>query len=76
MDIQLDKLVTNIDFLRWKYETCHQFWKSEYYEKLSIAKLELKKYLAKNYPKVKVTVKPSPYIRLADMTEQYENFNN
>ena len=76
MDFKLQKLRDNVSYYEWKYETCHKFWKKEYWNEIKKAKAKLKEYKAKYYPETKLLTQPKPFIRLNDMTEQYENYAN
>ena len=76
MDFKLQKLRDNVSYYEWKYESCHKFWKKEYWNEIKKAKAKLKEYKAKYYPETPLLTQPKPFIRLNDMTEQYENYAN
>ena len=74
MDFKLQKLRDNVSYYEWKYETCHKFWKKEYWDEIKKAKAKLKEYKTKYYPSTPLLTQPKPFTRLNDMTEQYENY--
>lgn len=74
MDIILDRLIINVDYYRWKYETSHHFFKGIRYDEFVKAKDDLRYYISKNYPKVKAPAYKNNYVMLADLTEQFENY--
>ncbi len=74
-DNKLNELGINLDYWRDKYEHCHRFFKSEYYEKYQEAKKKFGEYYGKTYPTAK-PISYNNYIPLADRTEQFENFEN
>lgn len=79
MDSKLQKLIDNIRYYEWKYESCHKFWKKEYWDEIKKAKAKLKQYKAKYYPEMlqpNLLTQPKPFTRLDDMTENYENYAN
>lgn len=75
-DLKLQKLRDNLEYYEWKYKACHYFWKKEYFNEIKKAKAKLKEYKAKHYPETKLLTQPQPFIRLNDLTEQYENYAN
>ena len=76
IDFKLQKLRDNVSYYEWKYESCHRFWKKEYWNEIKKAKAKLKEYKAKYYPETQLLTQPKPFIRLNDITEQYENYAN
>lgn len=76
IDFKLQKLRDNVSYYEWKYESCHRFWKKEYWDEIKKAKAKLKEYKTKHYPQTQLLTQPKPFIRLNDMTEQYENYAN
>lgn len=79
MDTKLEKLRLNVTYYEWKYNSCHKFWKKEYWDEIKKAKAKLKEYKEKHYPKMlkpNLLIQPKPFTRLNDMTEQFENYAN
>ena len=76
IDFKLQKLRDNVSYYEWKYESCHKFWKKEYWNEIKKAKAKLKEYKSKYYPETPLLTQPKPFIRLNDMTEQFENYAN
>jgi len=77
MDNKLFKLQENVTYYEWKYNTCHKFWKKEYFDEIKKAKAKLKEYKAKHYPemlKPNLLTQPKPFLRMNDWTENYENY--
>ena len=76
IDAKLEKLRDNVSYYEWKYESCHRFWKNEYYNEIKKAKAKLKEYKAKHYPEMltPLLTQPKPFVRMNDWTEQYENY--
>ena len=52
IDSKLEKLRDNISYYEWKFESCHRFWKNEYFNEIRKARAKLKEYKAKNYPEM------------------------
>jgi 5-bromo-4-chloroindolyl phosphate hydrolysis protein len=77
MDYQLMKLEDNLNHWRRKFENCHKFFKQEYFLKYEQAKNEYAAYYRTNYPTAKIEPQQfKPFERLADKTENFENFDN
>lgn len=77
MDIMLDKLSDAVCYWKWKYEISHPFFKSEYYDKWMEAKKEFHDYAKSKYMNDIIPQPPYiPCIRLDDMTEHFENYEN
>lgn len=74
IDAKLEKLRDNVSYYEWKYESCHRFWKKEYWDEIKKAKAKLKEYKAKHYPETQLLTQPKPFVRMNDWTEQYENY--
>jgi len=68
----------NVKFWEYKFETSNPHNAREIMEKLNIAKEHLKNHKRKHFPELLVQPKREtiPYVRLADLTEEFENFNN
>lgn len=77
MDYQLMKLGDNLDYWRWKYKSCHKFFKAEYYINYQKAKDEFGEYFKSKYPNSKFKPKISrPFIRLSDISEVFEEYGD
>ena len=76
MDFKLQKLRDNVSYYEWKYESCHKFWKKEYWNEVKKAKAKLKEYKAKYYPETQLLTKPKPFLRMDDWSETFENYAN
>ena len=76
MDFKLQKLRDNVSYYEWKYETCHKFWKKEYWNEIKKAKVKLKEYKAKYYPSTPLLTQPKPFVRMDDWSETFENYAN
>ena len=74
IDAKLEKLRDNVSYYEWKYESCHKFWKKEYWDEIKKAKAKLKEYKAKHYSETPLLTQPKPFVRMNDWTEQYENY--
>jgi hypothetical protein len=74
IDTKLEKLRDNVSYYEWKFESCHRFWKNEYYNEIKKARAKLKEYKAKHYPVTQLLTQPQPFVRMNDWTEQYENY--
>lgn len=74
IDAKLEKLRDNVSYYEWKYESCHRFWKKEYWDEIKKARAKLKEYKAKHYPETQLLTQPKPFVRMNDWTEQYENY--
>ena len=74
MDFKLQKLRDNVSYLEWKYESCHRFWKKEYWNEVKKAKQKLKEYKAKYYPETKLITNTEPTLRMGDWVENFENY--
>jgi len=74
-DEKLNQLGFNLDYWRWKYESCYQFHNAEYYKKYQEARKEFGDYYRVTYPTAK-PISYNNYIPLSDRTEQFENFEN
>jgi hypothetical protein len=76
IDSKLEKLRDNISYYEWKFESCHRFWKNEYFNEIKKAKAKLKEYKAKHYPEMltPLLTQPKPFMRMSDFSEQYENY--
>lgn len=76
MDAKLEKLRLNVQYYEWKYESCHRFWKNEYWGEIKKAKQKLKEYKAKYYPETQLLTQPKPFVRMDDWVENLENYAN
>jgi hypothetical protein len=77
LDNKLDELGIALDYWRWKYLVSHPFFKAEYYNKYEKAKKEFSNYYKSKYPKAKIKANESKdYIRLDDLTEKFEEYEN
>ncbi len=76
IDAKLEKLRANVSYYEWKYESCHKFWKKEYWDEIKKAKAKLKEYKAKHYPETQLLTQPKPFVRMNDWTENFENYAN
>ena len=76
MDFKLQKLRDNVSYYEWKYETCHKFWKKEYWNEIKKAKAKLKEYKAKYYTSTQLLTQPKPFVRMDDWSETFENYAN
>lgn len=77
MDTKLLKLKEDVIYYKWKYDSCHKFWKKEFYERWEQARKNYKDYVMANYPaNIIEQNSTTPYIRLDDLTEHFENFEN
>ena len=74
IDAKLEKLRANVSYYEWKYESCHKFWKKEYWDEIRKARAKLKEYKAKHYSETPLLTQPKPFVRMNDWTEQYENY--
>ena len=76
IDAKLEKLRDNVSYYEWKYESCHKFWKKEYWDEIKKARAKLKEYKAKHYPEMltPLLTQPKPFMRMSDFSEQYENY--
>ncbi|MGI9138565.1 MAG: hypothetical protein ACR2IM_05950 [Sediminibacterium sp.] len=77
IDHKLQKLRDNISYYEWKYESCHHFWKKEYWNEIKKARAKLKEYKKKYYPemlKPNLLTQSIPFVRMDDMTENFENY--
>lgn len=76
MDFQLEKLRLNVKYLEWKYDSCHYFWKKEYWDEVKKAKQQLKEYKEKYYPETQLITNTKPTLRMDDWVENLENYAN
>lgn len=76
IDAKLEKLRDNVSYYEWKYESCHKFWKKEYWDEIKKAKAKLKEYKAKHYPVNPLLTTPKPFVRMNDWSENFENYAN
>lgn len=74
IDHKLEKLRLNVSYYEWKYESCHYFWKTEYYNEVKKARQKLKEYKQKHYPETKLITAPTPFLRMDDWSENLENY--
>ena len=74
IDAKLEKLRDTVSYYEWKYESCHKFWKKEYWDEIRKARAKLKEYKAKHYSETPLLTQPKPFVRMNDWTEQYENY--
>ena len=74
IDAKLEKLRANVSYYEWKYESCHKFWKKEYWDEIRKARAKLKEYKAKHYSETPLLTQPKPFMRMSDFSEQYENY--
>ena len=75
-DEKLNKLGFNLDYWRWKYESCYQFHNAEYYKKYQEARKEFGDYYRVTYSTAKPIQETKDYVRLADLTEIFEEYEN
>ena len=76
IDAKLEKLRANVSYYEWKYESCHKFWKKEYWDEIRKARAKLKEYKAKHYSETPLLTQPKPFVRMNDWTENFENYAN
>lgn len=76
IDFKLQKLRDNVSYYEWKYESCHKFWKKEYWNEIKKAKAKLKEYKAKHYSETQLLTQPKPFVRMDDWSETFENYAN
>ena len=76
MDFKLQKLRDNVSYLEWKYDSCHYFWKKEYWDEVKKAKQQLKEYKEKYYPETQLITNTKPTLRMDDWVENLENYAN
>lgn len=76
IDAKLEKLRDNVSYYEWKYESCHRFWKNEYFNEIKKARAKLKEYKAKHYPVTQLLTTPKPFVRMNDWSENFENYAN
>lgn len=76
IDAKLEKLRDNVSYYEWKYESCHRFWKNEYFNEIKKARAKLKEYKAKHYPITPLLTTPQPFVRMDDWSENFENYAN
>ena len=76
IDSKLEKLRDNVSYYEWKYESCHKFWKKEYWDEIKKAKAKLKEYKAKHYSETPLLTQPKPFVRMNDWSENFENYAN
>jgi hypothetical protein len=75
-DCKLNQLGNILDYWRWKYEVSHPFFKAEYYLKYQEARQKFGEYYKITYPNTIPTQESKDYVRLADMTENFEEYGN
>jgi hypothetical protein len=76
LDNKLFKLEENFNYYKWKYESCHKFWRKEYYDEMNKAKEELKRYRAKHYPQTRLLTQPKPFLSTSEFSENFEEYAN
>ena len=74
IDAKLEKLRDNVSYYEWKYESCHKFWKKEYWNEIKKAKAKLKEYKAKHYLETPLLTTPKPFVRMNDWSENFEEY--
>ena len=74
MDLYLLDLIEKSKTYKYQYETCHQFWKTEFYNKWQETRLKLKEYASQQGYMCTSSVPYLPYTRLDDQTENFENY--
>ena len=74
IDFKLQKLRDNVSYYEWKYESCHRFWKKEYWNEVKKAKAKLKEYKAKHYPETPLLTQPKPFMPTSDFSENFEEY--
>ena len=75
-DNKLNELGINLDYWRWKYQHSHRFFKTEYYQKYQEAREKFGEYYRINYPTAKPIQQTKDYVRLSDLTEIFEEYEN
>jgi len=76
IDAKLEKLRDNVSYYEYKYESCHKFWKKEYWDEIKKAKAKLKEYKAKHYPQTQLLTQPKPFMPMSDFSENFEEYAN
>jgi hypothetical protein len=76
IDAKLEKLRDNVSYYEYKYESCHKFWKKEYWDEIKKAKAKLKEYKAKHYPQTPLLTQPKPFMQMSDFSENFEEYAN
>jgi len=76
IDSKLEKLRDNVSYYEWKYESCHKFWKKEYWDEIKKAKAKLKEYKAKHYPEMLTPLlnQQKPFMRKSNFSETFEEY--
>ena len=74
IDAKLEKLRDNVSYYEWKYESCHRFWKKEYWDEIKKAKAKLKEYKAKHYSETPLLTQPKPFTPTSDFSENFEEY--
>lgn len=74
LDHKLEKLRLDLSFYQWKYESCHYFWKTEYWNEIKKAKAKLKEYKAKHYPETQLLTQPKPFLSTSEFSENFEEY--
>lgn len=73
---QLEKLRDNVSYYESKFETCHRFWKNEYFKEIRKARAKLREYKVKHHPEMltQLITQSRPFTPTSDFSENFEEY--